>query len=1256
MKKIKEFFSLYLIYLFIIQPFFISISSASYINVNSRLEAPKADEPQAYIDNPIAKSELSQSLKEARSLKNLFRPEKDLKSNDEIIRFIENSGDINSIIGQKDKASESKEKHIKNTYGKLPLYFIKNMGQMNEKVRYYAKQGSTTIWLTDDEIVFDFMRVKKTENKKLRSLEDRKIEKFDDREKKKYERDVVRMKLQDANTKPLITGKAKQPGIVNYIIGNDPSKWRTNIPTYSEVYYSDVYAGIDMRFYTAKSGGMEYDFIVHPGADPEKIQVAFEGIEGMKVDGSGDLITKTLFGELRQKRPYIYQMVNGEKKEVKGGFKASSQKPGKINTPTQNPDPSASHQQAVYSFQVASYIKTYPLIIDPSIVYSTYLGGSNSEGGRRIAVDNSGNAYVTGETNSLDFPTVNALYPNLWGSQDAFIFKLNANGTAAVYSTYWGGSSDEFGFGIAVDSSGNAYVTGITYSSDFPTVNVLYPALWGSSDAFIFKLNASGTAAIYSTYLGGSGYEFGFGITVDSSGNAYVTGITSSSDFPTANALYPNLWGYTDAFIFKLNASGTAAIYSTYLGGSGSDDGYGIAVDSSGNAYVTGTTFSSDFPTVNALYPTLWGTTDAFIFKLNASGTSVIYSTYLGGSDNEYGYSHDIAVDSSGNAYVTGTTFSSDFPTVNALYPTLWGDSDAFIFKLNASGTSAIYSTYLGGSGYDYGYGIAVDSSGNAYVTGYTGSPDFPTINALYPDYYGLGWYAFIFRLNASGTSAIYSTYLGGSSEDWGHGIAVDNSGNAYVVGMTTSSDFPTVNALYPNLWGGSDAFITKISSASSPSDFVDHFEITAPDGSPIGNQTVNVTFPIRILARNVYGSIVDYNGSISLWSNSGAVNPTTVQLNNGTWTGNITLYEAGSGVYLGASGGGKSGTSNFFDVTNGTDCYGSIGGSVKQGDSPLPGATVYLNNYEQITTDGSYQFAGIPAGSYNLWASYNGGESDHIPVFVSCNSGESKELTVYSPCTQSGKTPVLLIPGILGSTWKENKIDLIPTLPPKLPDIEELEIYDNFITDYGWKKLKDELRSRGYEDGCTLFEVPYDWRLLFSDVIQKYLKPTINDAKNKSGASKVNVIAHSMGGLVTRAYIQGSYYAPDSLDIDRFAMIGTPNRGSALSYPLWEGGDPFTADLMGGSGAYTTAILYQVYGPGSVKDINDYAIGVISSLCNGNWVCYAAKLAKLYIDISTYIIAEIPSISMLLPTYDFLIPNGSLQCEKNSWLDLIQA
>jgi Divergent InlB B-repeat domain/Beta-propeller repeat len=704
------------------------------------------------------------------------------------------------------------------SYGQLPLSFEINQGQTDKKVKFISRGQGYTLFLTPTEAVLALRKVVEQPDNKTK-----KLARSNPLAKKPTsapsETLALQMQLVGANPNPLMDGLEELPGKVNYLKGNDPKQWQSNVTTYSKVRYQAVYPGIDLLYY-GKQRQLEYDFVVQPGADPKAIRLNFAGAESARLDAAGDLLLLTKGGEVRLQKPVVYQTIDGQRRDVAGQFV--------LHEVSDN-----SKGQQV-GFAVAAYDTKQPLVIDPVLAYSSYLGGSGDWGGG-IAVDSSGNAYVTGSTSSTDFPTVNAKYPKLWGSSDAFVTKFNATGSKVLYSTYLGGSSGEVGRGIAVDSSGNAYVTGSTSSTDFPTVNAKYPKLWGYSDAFVTKFNATGSKVIYSTYLGGNNkviystylggnnkdlgnfFEEGENIAVDSFGNAYVTGRTSSTDFPTVNAKYPKLWGSYDAFVTKFNASGSKVLYSTYLGGSGNEFGLGIAVDSAGNAYVTGATGSSNFPTVNAKYPKIWGGSDAFVTKFNASGSKVLYSTYLGGSGNEFGLG--IAVDSAGNAYVTGYTQSADFPTVNAKYPKIWGGRDAFVTKFNASGSKVLYSTYMGGSRDDYGSGIAVDSVGNAYVTGVT-EGDFPMVNAKYLTFWG-SRSTFVVEFNSTGTKVLYSTYLGGVSYTDGEGIAVDSAGNAYVTGNTYSSNFPThandssivsydssySNGIY------SDVFVAKFSS-----------------------------------------------------------------------------------------------------------------------------------------------------------------------------------------------------------------------------------------------------------------------------------------------------------------------------------------------------------------------------------------------------------------------------------------------------------
>jgi len=492
------------------------------------------------------------------------------------------------------------------------------------------------------------------------------------------------------------------------------------------------------------------------------------------------------------------------------------------------------------AFELGDYDRRRPVVIDPALAYSTYLGGSDGDQGYGIAADASGNAYIAGLTLSADFPTTLGAFQTTFagGYYDAFVSKLNATGSALVYSTYLGGNNQDEGLGIAIDASGNAYVTGVTDSSNFPiTSGAFQTSNGGQYDTFITKLNESGSALLYSTYLGGSNDDWVAGIAIDGSGNAYVTGWTSSPDFPTTpGAFQTSPPGAQNAFVTKLNAVGSAPVYSTYLGGVGpSGGGSGIAVDASGNAYVIGHAETSDFPTTPGAFQTTYGgERDAFVSKLDAVGSALIYSTYLGGSNLDFG--SGIAVDASGSAYVTGATYSSNFPTTPGAFQTTHrGHEDAFVSKLNAAGSALLYSTYLGGGGGASGIGIAVDTSGNAYLTGAAGA-GFPTTPGAFQTTFGGGTScsgspcsdAFVGKLNATGSALLYSTYLGGSGSDYGNAIAIDASHNAYVTGnagctisgdMCAGANFPTTPGAFQTTFGGgnSDAFVAKMTFPNGP-------------------------------------------------------------------------------------------------------------------------------------------------------------------------------------------------------------------------------------------------------------------------------------------------------------------------------------------------------------------------------------------------------------------------------------------------------
>jgi hypothetical protein len=682
----------------------------------------------------------------------------------------------------------------------LPLNFELNQGQTHQRVKFLARSNGYVLFLTATEAVMALdnpaAHRKGKENLDVR-----------DEEKARPPRSIVRMKLEGANRAPQIEGLEQLPARSNYFAGPDQSAWHTNITNYARVRYAQVYPGIDMVYY-GNGRRLEYDFIVAPGSDPELIEMAFGGIKTFEISRMGDVVLSTQQGNMLQSRPTAYQEIDGVKEQVPVDYVAKD-----------------GHR---LGFQLGAYDQSRPLIIDPVLAYSTYLGGSGFDQGYAIAVDSLGNAYVTGQTAAIDFPTTSGAFQTEYGGGDAFIAKLNPSGSALVYSTYLRGAS---GNGIAVDSSGNAYITGDAGPLSFPTTAGSFQTAPVGYDAFVTKLNPAGSGLIYSARFGGNLDDFSRGIALDVSGNAYITGWTvcrsTTCTFPTVNAFQPNFaGGNNDAFVTKIDSSGSSLVYSTYLGGgkviNGTEDwGEAIAVDSAGSAYITGYTYSPDFPVTAGAFDTSRAGLDAFITKFTPDGAALVYSTFLGGAGREQG--QGIAVDANGNAYVTGITESFDSPFTSAYegFPVTSGafqakgSYDAFVTKLNTAGSALVYSTYLGGSaGVDRGWAIALDDAGNACVTGDTASTNFPVSNAIQAAYGGGPGDAFVTKLNAAGSGLIYSTFLGGNLTDEGRGIACKGS-YVFVTGDTSSANFPTSNPLQVNNGGGlqnhDDAFVVKI-------------------------------------------------------------------------------------------------------------------------------------------------------------------------------------------------------------------------------------------------------------------------------------------------------------------------------------------------------------------------------------------------------------------------------------------------------------
>jgi hypothetical protein len=672
-------------------------------------------------------------------------------------------------------------------YGKLPLSFEANDGQTDSQVKFLARGSGYTLFLTGNEAVLSTDHGRR-----------------------------AAMALVGANPNAPASGVDELPGKSNYFIGNDRKKWRTNVPSYAKVKYEDVYPGVDL-VYHGNQGELEYDFVVAPGADSGAVRLRFPGGRRVQIDRkTGDLLLPTGKDLVRFKKPVVYQGAAGPRATdstlVEGHYKLSR------------------HNQV--TFELGAYDRTKPLVIDPTLGYSTYLGGSGQDEATAIAVDSLGDAYITGQTLSVNFPsTAGALQPTNKGLANVFITELNPSGSALVYSTYLGGSSSDAGESIALDAAGDAYVTGQTSSADFPVTPGAFQSKCAGTcstadpDAFVTELNAAGSALIYSTYLGGTGFDQGNGITLDPSGDAFVVGWTASKNFPTIPGSAKTKYGggRYDAFVVELNPSGSALLYSTYLGGTGLDVGYAIALDSSGNAYVTGYTESTNFPTVRGAFQTALNAPEAaFVTKLNAGGSAFAYSTYLGGSGTGKNpcaaCGASITVDSGGNAYVSGLTWEVNFPTTAGAFQTKYagGYHDAFLTKVNPSGSALVYSTYVGGTSDDGAVAIKVDSAGILYVRGNTFSKSFPVTTGAFQPKFGGKTDAFFLELDPTGSTLLYSTFLGGSGMEFGgatSSLALDSSASpsVYLTGYTNSTNYPTTAGTFQTTFAGvEDAFIAK--------------------------------------------------------------------------------------------------------------------------------------------------------------------------------------------------------------------------------------------------------------------------------------------------------------------------------------------------------------------------------------------------------------------------------------------------------------
>jgi hypothetical protein len=745
-----------------------------------------------------------------------------------------------SLVGRSTSAFPASRPQVASSkqiaaFGNLPMRFEENTGQTDGQVRFISHGPGYVLFLAPGESVFKFSGQTAKPHTRANNISMVRNPPVNQGAKS---RAVLRMRMEGAKGTPTITGVEKLSGVSNYLIGKDPSKWRKGVATYAKVQYSEIYSGIDLVYY-GNQYQLEYDFVVKPGADPSQVSWSFDGAQKISVEAaSGNVTLETPAGKMALRKPVIYQMENGQRRLVDGNYKFQGN--GRL------------------AFDVKEYNRTEPLVIDPVLVYSTYLGGSSDDGGYGLTVDSQGHAFLTGYTDSTDFPIVGTTLTSApSGNFEAFVAELSADGNSLVYSTYLGGSGGDFGSDIALDSAGAAYVVGNTSSTDFPvTANAFQSSLvtGAASNAFLSKLSPDGQSLLYSTYLGGGGTDYGFGIAVDGNQNAYITGETTSGSptpFPTtANAFQSTLnSSYGNGFISRIDTTAagvTSLVYSTSLGGSTPsawywDQGTSIAVDSNQNVYVVGMVSSLDFPITSATAFQATGNLNgnAYLTRIDTtkSGSSgLIYSTYFGGTGST-DQAASVALDSTGKVYLTGGTGSSNFPVTTGV--TNSGEGKAFVAKFDTTlsqSASLLYSTLIGGSSGEFSGAITVDPLGNAYISGWTFSSDFPvTSDALQPAKGSGISNSFLAVLSTDASKILYGTYLGGDGTsnltEFAYGLALDSSNNIYVAGGTGSSDFQTTSGtIQTSLNGSSDAFIAKLTALPIPM-ISSLSQLSGPDG-----------------------------------------------------------------------------------------------------------------------------------------------------------------------------------------------------------------------------------------------------------------------------------------------------------------------------------------------------------------------------------------------------------------------------------------